>query len=45
MKGTKEHKMASMNIVPYHISQMSPYGHPVHQFGPSPHHQFAHLTT
>ncbi|PNF43531.1 hypothetical protein B7P43_G03916 [Cryptotermes secundus] len=45
MKWKKEHKMASMNIVPYHMSHMSPYGHPVHQFGPPPHHQFAHLTT
>ena len=45
MKWKKEHKMASMNIVPYHMSHMSPYGHQVHQFGPPPHHQFAHLTT
>ncbi|CAD6994840.1 unnamed protein product [Ceratitis capitata] len=29
MKWKKEHKMASMNIVPYH---MGPYGHPYHQF-------------
>ncbi|XP_024874829.1 homeotic protein Sex combs reduced [Temnothorax curvispinosus] len=40
MKWKKEHKMASMNIVPYH---MSPYGHP-YQFAPHPG-QFAHLAT
>ncbi|XP_008560610.1 homeotic protein Sex combs reduced [Microplitis demolitor] len=40
MKWKKEHKMASMNIVPYH---MSPYGHP-YQFAPHPS-QFAHLAT
>nr|CAD7437661.1 unnamed protein product [Timema bartmani] len=45
MKWKKEHKMASMNIVPYHMSQyMSQYGgHP--QFGPPSHHHFAHLAT
>lgn len=40
MKWKKEHKMASMNIVPYH---MSPYGHP-YQFDLHPS-QFAHLAT
>ncbi|XP_063992633.1 homeotic protein Sex combs reduced [Diachasmimorpha longicaudata] len=40
MKWKKEHKMASMNIVPYH---MSPYGH-AYQFAPHPG-QFAHLAT
>ncbi|KAL7286789.1 hypothetical protein TKK_0018934 [Trichogramma kaykai] len=40
MKWKKEHKMASMNIVPYH---MSPYAHP-YQFAPHPG-QFAHLAT
>lgn len=35
----QEHKMASMNIVPYH---MSPYGHP-YQFDIHPS-QFAHLS-
>ncbi|XP_058792386.1 homeotic protein Sex combs reduced-like [Phymastichus coffea] len=40
MKWKKEHKMASMNIVPYH---MAPYGHP-YQFAPHPS-QFAHLAT
>lgn len=39
MKWKKEHKMASMNIVPYH---MSPYGHP-YQFDIHPS-QFAHLS-
>ncbi|XP_063707477.1 homeotic protein Sex combs reduced-like [Culicoides brevitarsis] len=39
MKWKKEHKMASMNIVPYH---MSPYGHP-YQFDLHPS-QFAHLS-
>ncbi|XP_064556500.1 homeotic protein Sex combs reduced [Drosophila montana] len=40
MKWKKEHKMASMNIVPYH---MGPYGHPYHQFDIHPS-QFAHLS-
>ncbi|KAL7017989.1 hypothetical protein ACKWTF_010593 [Chironomus riparius] len=40
MKWKKEHKMASMNIVPYH---MSPYGHPYAQFDIHPS-QFAHLS-
>ena len=40
MKWKKEHKMASMNIVPYH---MAPYGHPYHQFDIHPS-QFAHLS-
>ncbi|CAK1543978.1 unnamed protein product [Leptosia nina] len=39
MKWKKEHKMASMNIVPYH---MNPYGHP-YQFDLHPS-QFAHLS-
>uniref|UniRef100_A0A8D8JEE3 Homeotic protein Sex combs reduced n=2 Tax=Culex pipiens TaxID=7175 RepID=A0A8D8JEE3_CULPI len=39
MKWKKEHKMASMNIVPYH---MTPYGHP-YQFDIHPS-QFAHLS-
>nr|AAA19240.1 sex combs reduced homeodomain protein [Drosophila melanogaster] len=40
MKWKKEHKMASMNIVPCH---MGPYGHPCHQFDIHPS-QFAHLS-
>ncbi|XP_017469575.1 PREDICTED: homeotic protein Sex combs reduced [Rhagoletis zephyria] len=40
MKWKKEHKMASMNIVPYH---MGPYGHPYHQFDIHLS-QFAHLS-
>lgn len=39
MKWKKEHKMASMNLVPYH---MAPYGHP-YQFDIHPS-QFAHLS-
>ncbi|KAJ8956431.1 hypothetical protein NQ318_010744, partial [Aromia moschata] len=39
MKWKKEHKMASMNIVPYH---MSPYGHP-YQFDLHPNFHLASL--
>ena len=52
MKWKKEHKMASMNIVPYYhnmsMSAMTNYGgYPSpHQFAPPAHHaQFTHLTT
>lgn len=36
MKWKKEHKMASMNIVPYHYHMSQPY---------PPYHQFTHLAT
>lgn len=41
MKWKKEHKMASMNVVPYQFGQMSPYGYPQQYMPP----QFAHLAT
>ncbi|GLG93900.1 Homeotic protein Sex combs reduced [Gryllus bimaculatus] len=46
MKWKKEHKMASMSVVPYPLGgpQLSPYDYsPVHQQYPYP--QFAHLAT
>nr|ACZ60640.1 sex combs reduced [Oncopeltus fasciatus] len=36
MKWKKEHKMASMNVIPYHYHMSQPYGNP---------YQFTHLTT
>ncbi|XKL60464.1 hypothetical protein PGB90_007521 [Kerria lacca] len=37
MKWKKEHKMASMNVIPYHYHMSQPY--------PNPYHQFTHLAT
>ncbi|KAL0271404.1 UNVERIFIED_CONTAM: hypothetical protein PYX00_008508 [Menopon gallinae] len=41
MKWKKEHKMASMNVIPYQFGQMSPYGYSQQYMPP----QFAHLAT